>query len=428
MQKLVLFLTIGILTFSLGGCGSTEDVDDNEPETIEETTPAETEDGDEVEDGDDDDDDDEDDDDDDEQSQLEEFKDPLVEERQKNQAAADAGLIQSTKAEERLLQLKGSSNGTPVATATTARPNDPFSVLPPLVVQGTPDQAEEAAEITRAAQLNARQVPDLPSLPVAAAPPAFGTRAVTVANNTPPQTTTTGGGNQTTPGGNQTTPGGNQTTTGGNQATVATSLPPAQIPALPELPVAPVPPSTVASIPGLPSVPGFPSAPNGSSAAGSPSAPGSPSESATPVVPTPPAPPPLEVAAIPQLPELPISEAPQAWIDPNPPVADVPPPPPSTTLAEAVAVTGVVRTGSSTRVILKAPREATSRYVTVGQTIANGQVLVKRVKFSQGSDPIVIFEQNGVEVAVEVGSVPQTEEELNNMVPPPPSINAFNQV
>ena len=137
--------------------------------------------------------------------------------------------------------------------------------------------------------------------------------------------------------------------------------------------------------------------------------------------------PPLEVAAIPQLPNLPPSEPPNAWVDPNPPVIAEPPPPPSTTIAEAIAVTGVVRTGNNTRVILKAPTEPTSRYVTVGQTIANGQVLVKRVKFSQQSDPIVIFEQNGVEVAVEVGSMPMTEE-LNNIVPPPPTINAFNKM
>jgi hypothetical protein len=134
------------------------------------------------------------------------------------------------------------------------------------------------------------------------------------------------------------------------------------------------------------------------------------------------------VATIPELPNLPPSESPVAWVDPNAPEIAEPPPPPSTTLAEAIAVTGVVRSGNQTRVILKAPTEPTSRYVTVGQTIANGEVLVKRVKFSPESDPIVIFEQNGVEVARVVGSMPQAQEELNLTVPPPPTINAFNKV
>ena len=91
-------------------------------------------------------------------------------------------------------------------------------------------------------------------------------------------------------------------------------------------------------------------------------------------------------------------------------------------------MTGVVEGNDKTRVILKSPREATSRYVAVGQTIANGEVLVKRVKFSSDADPIVIFEQNGVEIAIEVGSMPVSEEEINILTPPPPSINAFNSI
>jgi hypothetical protein len=86
-------------------------------------------------------------------------------------------------------------------------------------------------------------------------------------------------------------------------------------------------------------------------------------------------------------------------------------------IAKAILVSGVMQVGDETRIILKAPTEPTSRYVSVGQRIANGQVLVKRVKFNVGSDPIVIFEQNGVEVAVEVGTFEQTDEQLNFMQP-----------
>ncbi len=80
------------------------------------------------------------------------------------------------------------------------------------------------------------------------------------------------------------------------------------------------------------------------------------------------------------------------------------PPLPDPTLAKAVQVTGVIVVGGVPQAILQAPNEATSRYVQAGQRISNGQVLVKRIEMNNGSDPIVILEQNGVEVARAVGS------------------------
>ncbi|NJR31263.1 hypothetical protein HC762_00485 [bacterium] len=80
-----------------------------------------------------------------------------------------------------------------------------------------------------------------------------------------------------------------------------------------------------------------------------------------------------------------------------------PPPPPSTDNANAVEVSGVVRVGNDILVIVKAPNEPTSRYIRVGQRIAGGQVLVKRVDFKSGADPVVVLEENGVEVAKAVG-------------------------
>ncbi|MBW4527643.1 MAG: hypothetical protein KME18_21065 [Phormidium tanganyikae FI6-MK23] len=80
------------------------------------------------------------------------------------------------------------------------------------------------------------------------------------------------------------------------------------------------------------------------------------------------------------------------------------PPLPDPTLAKAVQVTGVIVVGGVPQAIVQAPNEATSRYVQVGQRISNGQVLVKRIEMNGGSDPIVILEQNGVEVARGVGS------------------------
>lgn len=77
---------------------------------------------------------------------------------------------------------------------------------------------------------------------------------------------------------------------------------------------------------------------------------------------------------------------------------------PSTTLANGVEVTGVVQVGNEMQAIIKAPGEAASRYVRVGQRIANGQVLVKRIEMNTGAEPIVVLEENGVEVARAVGA------------------------
>jgi pyruvate/2-oxoglutarate dehydrogenase complex dihydrolipoamide acyltransferase (E2) component len=73
-----------------------------------------------------------------------------------------------------------------------------------------------------------------------------------------------------------------------------------------------------------------------------------------------------------------------------------------------VEISGLIQVGSETQIILKAPNEATSRYVKVGQRLANGQVLVKRVEVNQGAEPVVILEENGIEVEKLVGEKPVT--------------------
>jgi hypothetical protein len=86
------------------------------------------------------------------------------------------------------------------------------------------------------------------------------------------------------------------------------------------------------------------------------------------------------------------------------------PPLPEPKLAQAVEVTGVVTIGGITQAIIKAPNEPTGRHVEVGQRLSNGQVLVKRIEANAGSDPIVVFEENGQEVSRGVGekSTPET--------------------
>ncbi|NJL10818.1 MAG: hypothetical protein HC908_13385, partial [Calothrix sp. SM1_7_51] len=65
--------------------------------------------------------------------------------------------------------------------------------------------------------------------------------------------------------------------------------------------------------------------------------------------------------------------------------------------------TGIIQVGAEPQAIIKVPLEPTSRYVQAGQRLANG-VLVKRIEMNEGSDPVVILEQYGMEVAKMVGS------------------------
>ncbi len=97
------------------------------------------------------------------------------------------------------------------------------------------------------------------------------------------------------------------------------------------------------------------------------------------------------------------------------------PPIPDPSLAKAVEVTGVVVIGGVPRAIVKAPNEPTSRYVTVGQRLSNGLVLVKRIEVNSGSDPVVILEQSGVEVSRAVGDKPAAPAGGAGQPPAPPS-------
>ena len=82
------------------------------------------------------------------------------------------------------------------------------------------------------------------------------------------------------------------------------------------------------------------------------------------------------------------------------------PPQPVAAIAQDVVVTGVIQVGNTTQIILKAPNEAHSRYVQLGQYLANQQVLVKRVD-RQNEVPVVVLEQNGIEVFKSVGEKAQ---------------------
>ncbi|MGB6294735.1 MAG: hypothetical protein WBF90_00965 [Rivularia sp. (in: cyanobacteria)] len=104
-------------------------------------------------------------------------------------------------------------------------------------------------------------------------------------------------------------------------------------------------------------------------------------------------------AKIPVLPEQ------MPGVVPPPELAPVLPPPPQPKLAQAVLVSGVIQIGNRPQAIIKVPSEPTSRYVQAGQRLASG-LLVKRIEMNEGSEPVVILEQYGIEVARMVGEVP----------------------
>jgi hypothetical protein len=97
------------------------------------------------------------------------------------------------------------------------------------------------------------------------------------------------------------------------------------------------------------------------------------------------------------------ASTPTTPLRPVPPAITALPPLPEPTLAKAVEVSGVIVVGGIAEAIVKAPNESTSRYVRAGQRLSNGQILVKRIEVNAGSDPIVILEQNGIEVSRGVG-------------------------
>ena len=101
-------------------------------------------------------------------------------------------------------------------------------------------------------------------------------------------------------------------------------------------------------------------------------------------------------------------------------------PAPEPELARAIQVQGAMKIGKEVVAILKAPNERTSRYVRQGQSVANNQVLVKRINIDEQPTPTVVLEELGFEEEV-IKSVEEAREEEEEMAaqdfppPPPPS-------
>ena len=77
---------------------------------------------------------------------------------------------------------------------------------------------------------------------------------------------------------------------------------------------------------------------------------------------------------------------------------------PSTDLARAVEVKGVMQVGERLAAIVQESDEKISRSVSAGEYLSNGAVLVKRIDLGSNEEPLVILEQNGVEVIKAVTS------------------------
>jgi hypothetical protein len=255
-------------------------------------------------------------------------------------------------------------------TTVASLPELPVGIGPeqlPPKVQATQQRNRPGSPLP---EQGGRGVPGLPELPVGIGP-----------EQLPPRARPQGG----SPGGRETPkpPGstggnGNQVAQGGQGGTQRATTPqPPSLPKTEDRAVPSLPDLPVAIGPKLP-----PKAQNGND---------------VPRVPTQPE------RSVPSLPDLPVAIGPATL--PPPPEPAVAAAPPQPDIARAVEVTGVVQVGSQTRIIVKAPDEPSSRYVQVGQRLSNGRVLVKRLEQS-GGQPIVILEENGIEVAKAIGEVP----------------------
>ncbi len=71
--------------------------------------------------------------------------------------------------------------------------------------------------------------------------------------------------------------------------------------------------------------------------------------------------------------------------------------------APALEISGVIEVAGKTQVIVKLPSESFSRYVEVGDRIADGKVLVKRVEDRQSLSPTIVLEEVGIEVPRKIG-------------------------
>ena len=84
-------------------------------------------------------------------------------------------------------------------------------------------------------------------------------------------------------------------------------------------------------------------------------------------------------------------------------------------LAREVVISGMYESNGTTKLIVNAPEENSSRYVEVGQYLSNGQVLVKSVDRNHFPAPLVTLEQAGVEVYKTIGETPEESRRISSL-------------
>jgi len=80
------------------------------------------------------------------------------------------------------------------------------------------------------------------------------------------------------------------------------------------------------------------------------------------------------------------------------PVPPIPHPP----LASAIILTGVIQTGSQLSAIVQ-DADGSSRYVQAGETLANGQVVIKKINLNSAGNPSIVLLENRIELIKRVG-------------------------
>ncbi|NET48728.1 MAG: hypothetical protein F6K09_08380 [Merismopedia sp. SIO2A8] len=107
---------------------------------------------------------------------------------------------------------------------------------------------------------------------------------------------------------------------------------------------------------------------------------------------------PSQTIAVAPLPESPLSGASLPESSPAESLSS------SGTISSALEFSGVVQVGDQINIIVQEPGRTSSRYIQVGDRVANGQFVVKAVDFSRGPTPAVILDQAGTETIYWVGS------------------------
>jgi hypothetical protein len=108
---------------------------------------------------------------------------------------------------------------------------------------------------------------------------------------------------------------------------------------------------------------------------------------------------PLPVISVPQPTLLPaptdINQIPTAPVQGTPPI----------NRSDEILVSGVVQIGDRLSAIVELPGEGISRYVSVGDTLANGRIVIRRIEMNENQEPRVILLKDGVEIVKTVGGV-----------------------